>query len=194
MSKFALVAQAAGLLGQVLKYVSSHTADQALHHEEGLQLDRTLHALIKAAEAVKSPDCDQMAICYRYIFRANFEALQLIGYHSALLALHEPHLSSDSEFSVGSDQHRYARTVTETVSKLVATESSQQLLKIALNPEIISPWGLQLVYQASVTCIRLNRETNTLNSAEALKILQQTLRALDVRWKAAGTCVLKVCS
>jgi hypothetical protein len=74
MSKFALVAQAAGLLGQVLKHVSTRTADQTLH-DEGLQLDRTLHALIKAAEAVKSPDCDQIAICYRYLFTANYDAI-----------------------------------------------------------------------------------------------------------------------
>jgi hypothetical protein len=75
MSKFALVVQAAGLLGQVLKYVSSHTADQMFHDEEGIQLDRTLHALIKAAESVKSPDCDQISICYRYILTINRKAI-----------------------------------------------------------------------------------------------------------------------
>jgi hypothetical protein len=73
MSKFALVAQVAGLLGQVLKHVSDHTTDRVLHDEEGVQLDRTLHALISASEVNNSPYCDQRAICYRYIFTASHE-------------------------------------------------------------------------------------------------------------------------
>lgn len=77
MSKFALVAQAARLLGQVLKHVSRNSADQALRDEEGIQLDRTLHALIKAAEGVKSPDCDPIGICYRYIFTGNVATVEL---------------------------------------------------------------------------------------------------------------------
>ena len=76
MSKFALVAQAAGLLGQVLKHVSDHTIDPAFHDEEGVQLDRTLHALIGAAEITNSPSCDQRAICYRYILASSLEVIQ----------------------------------------------------------------------------------------------------------------------
>jgi hypothetical protein len=65
MSKFALVAQAARLLGQVLKYLSDSTSAQALLTEEYMQLDRTLHALIGASDIPEAPDCDQAAICYR---------------------------------------------------------------------------------------------------------------------------------
>lgn len=102
------------------------------------------------------------------------------------MALHDPHISSKSEFSHGSDSYRRARTVTEEVSKTVATKSSQSLPEIKINSEIMSPWGLHLLYQASVTYIRMNREASTLDSLEALKILRQTLKALDLRWKAAG--------
>lgn len=72
MSKFALVAQAAGLLGQVIKHVSRNNAHQVLRDEE-IQLDRTLHALIKAAEAAKFPKCDPIGICYRYICTATLQ-------------------------------------------------------------------------------------------------------------------------
>jgi hypothetical protein len=48
------------------------------------------------------------------------------------------------------------------------------------------------VYQASVVYMRLNREANSSNYLEVLKTLQQALRVLDVRWKAAGTlCSLR---
>jgi hypothetical protein len=71
MSKFALLAQSACLLGQVLKHVSDHTLDQTLYDEESIQLDRTLHALIRASDSLP---CDQATICYRYIFTASLEA------------------------------------------------------------------------------------------------------------------------
>ena len=74
MSSFALLAQAAWLLGQVLKHVSSNTSDRKLYDEEGMQLDRTLHALIAASDIASSPPCDQATICYRYIFTASLEA------------------------------------------------------------------------------------------------------------------------
>jgi hypothetical protein len=71
MSKFALLAQSACLLGQVLKHVSNHTLDQTLYDEESIQLDRTLHALIRACDSLP---CDQATICYRYILTASLKA------------------------------------------------------------------------------------------------------------------------
>lgn len=169
MSKFALVAQAAGLLGQVLKHVSAHATDWVLHHEEGVQLDRTLHALISASEVNNSPYCDQRSICY-----------------SALIALHEPQVSSNSGFSIDPDHCHYASSVSEAVSKTVAATVPQYLPGLGLNSEKVSVWGLHLIYQASVVYMRLNREANSSNYLEVLKTLQQALRVLDVRWKAAG--------
>jgi hypothetical protein len=106
------------------------------------------------------------------------------------MALHEPWVSSNSDsnssFLVDSNCSRHAKTVIEAISEMIATKSSQNLPGIARNSETISPWGSHVVYQASVTYIRLNREASTSDSLEALKILQQTLRVLDMRWKAAG--------
>jgi hypothetical protein len=66
MSKFALLAQATRLLGQVLDLITRRNSNWASREEDSIQLDRTLHALIKAAEAVRPVDCDAMGICYRY--------------------------------------------------------------------------------------------------------------------------------
>jgi hypothetical protein len=67
MSKFGLVAQAARLLGQVLEHVSAPIIDPALHHENFRQIDRTLRALMTAAEGADIPACDPLAICLRYM-------------------------------------------------------------------------------------------------------------------------------
>jgi hypothetical protein len=62
MSKFALLCQAARLLGQVLQYLSSE-AD--VHDNAWVQLDRTLQSMITASLDVESPDDDQIAFVYR---------------------------------------------------------------------------------------------------------------------------------
>lgn len=66
MSKFALVCQAARLLGQVLRHVSAEAVDQTAYDEEAVQLHRTLEAMINASEDRQSPDYDQLSFAYRY--------------------------------------------------------------------------------------------------------------------------------
>lgn len=63
MSKFALLCQAARLLGQVLHHISSNSA---MHDNVWVQLDRTLESMIRASLNVDSPDFDQIAFAYRY--------------------------------------------------------------------------------------------------------------------------------
>jgi hypothetical protein len=66
MSRFALVCQAARLLGQVLKHVSSDIVDQELQDEEAVQLDRTIRAMVSASESLDSPQYDSISVGYRY--------------------------------------------------------------------------------------------------------------------------------
>ena len=64
MSRFALLCQAARLLGQVLRHLSS---DPAVRDDAWIQLDRTLQSMIAAALNVESPDYDQISFIYRYL-------------------------------------------------------------------------------------------------------------------------------
>jgi hypothetical protein len=66
MSKFPLLCQTAGLLGQVLDHISTPVVDQRVHDEEGTQLDKTLQAMITVSESIDPPDYDQIAMIYRY--------------------------------------------------------------------------------------------------------------------------------
>lgn len=62
MSKFALLCQAARLLGQVLTHVS---ADTGMDDDVSVQLERTLQSMLNAALAVEFPDNDQISLIYR---------------------------------------------------------------------------------------------------------------------------------
>lgn len=63
MSKFALLCQAARLLGQVLNHVSG---DSSHDIELWIQLDRTVYSMLEASVNVENPDCDRIAFIYRY--------------------------------------------------------------------------------------------------------------------------------
>lgn len=66
MSKFALICQAARLLGHVLLQVSRDTGiDDAMC----IQLDRTLNSMLAAALDVRTPDYDQITFIYRSVSR-----------------------------------------------------------------------------------------------------------------------------
>ena len=64
MGRFALLCQAARLLGQVLHHVSS---DSASNDDVWIQLDRTLQSMVAASLSVDLPDYDQIAFVYRYV-------------------------------------------------------------------------------------------------------------------------------
>ena len=62
MSKFALLCQAARLLGQVLHHVSNGAN---CNDDVWIQLDRTLQSMVDASLNVDPPDHDQIAFVYR---------------------------------------------------------------------------------------------------------------------------------
>jgi len=64
MSKFALLCQAARLLGQVLQHVSSSSALQ--DDDLWTQLERTLQSMLTASLNVETPDHDQITLIYRF--------------------------------------------------------------------------------------------------------------------------------
>lgn len=64
MSRFALLCQAARLLGQVLHHISSETAED---DDVWNQLDRTLQSMLAASLDVEVPDDDQIAFVYRSV-------------------------------------------------------------------------------------------------------------------------------
>ena len=70
MSKFALLCQAARLLGQVLQHVSRASPLQ----DDGLwiQLDRTLQSMLTASLNVEVPDHDQITLIYRLVIPVPF--------------------------------------------------------------------------------------------------------------------------
>lgn len=70
MNKFALLCQAARLLGQVLEHI---TSDLTVQDNAWMQLDRTLQSMLTASLDVDLPDYDQITFVYRYEISSSFE-------------------------------------------------------------------------------------------------------------------------
>jgi hypothetical protein len=67
MSKFALLCQAARLLGLVLNHVTCDKMSAEEHEASEIQLSRTIFAMIEASKDLENPDYDQIAFCYWYL-------------------------------------------------------------------------------------------------------------------------------
>jgi hypothetical protein len=65
MSKFALLCQAARLLGQVLHHLSS---DSVNSYNAWIQLERTIQSMLAASLDSEKPDNAQIAFVYRSLF------------------------------------------------------------------------------------------------------------------------------
>lgn len=166
MSKFALLCQAARLLGQVFNAVSSDATDS---EDTWLQLDRTLQSMLTASLELREPDYDQITFIY-----------------SALTALHRPYISHTASkdlanrFDPFSDErsrraHSFRQQLTDKISaNLIGAECLAYR-----DPEDMPPWGLFFAYQVCVSQLGSN-------SREVLDALKAQMKSIDVRWNVAG--------
>lgn len=72
MSKFALLCQAARILGQVLQHIAigsnkdTGTENEDENENTRIQLDRTLQSMLSASLALENPDYYQITFVYRF--------------------------------------------------------------------------------------------------------------------------------
>ncbi|KAH8812965.1 putative fungal-specific transcription factor [Xylogone sp. PMI_703] len=164
MSKFALLCQAARLLGQVLHNISS-----GLPPEDSVwgQIDRTLQSMVAASLNVDSPDNDQIAFVY-----------------SALVAMYTPWLYSDSISIEDKDHSQRARAIIQQITERIGINLVENQCFLGRNPEDMSPWGLFFAYHICKTHICYNREI--LDASGVVESLKKTFLTIDVRWNVAG--------
>ena len=182
MSKFALLCQAARLLGQVLRYVSSssstftHDNDNDHEEEEGIQLDRTLQSMVAASLDLEEPDDDQISFVY-----------------STLLALHSPWLYSESTNALDQDRAQRARGVVQQITERIRENLMARRCFLGRDPEGMAPWGLFFAYHVCGFHMRAAREGEGDGEeveVEVVRSLKETFAAVDVRWNAAGRFLL----
>ncbi|KAJ6013705.1 hypothetical protein N7540_008296 [Penicillium herquei] len=163
MSKFALVCQAARLLGQALHFLSHDPVSQ-----DGVwqQLDRTLHSMLTAALNIDSPDYDQITFIY-----------------SALVALYTPWLSSNANQKIDNDYALRASLTLQQITDRINANLIERQCFLGRNQEDISPWGLYFAYRVCGAHMRPDRSSD---SADVSKTLRETLQVIDMRWGVAG--------
>ncbi|KAJ5119416.1 hypothetical protein N7448_010085 [Penicillium atrosanguineum] len=169
MSKFALVCQAARLLGQVLNYLSNHVAGQ---NDVWMQLDRTLHSMLTAALNIDSPDYDQITFIY-----------------SALIALYTPWLSSNEGEKAESDYSWRARAVLQQITDRISANLIERQCFSGRDPEDMTPWGLYFAYQICGAHMRSSEKSQ--QGTEVVKSLREGFLAIDMRWDVAAPAAQK---
>ncbi|KAL4780858.1 hypothetical protein BJX76DRAFT_364026 [Aspergillus varians] len=97
MSKFALVCQAARILGQVLHYLSNNDPASQDSDDVWMQLDRTLHSMLAAALNIDCPDYDQITFIYRYPQQAKLVLQQITDRISTNLIERQCFIGRDPE-------------------------------------------------------------------------------------------------
>ncbi|KGO43636.1 Transcription factor, fungi [Penicillium expansum] len=116
MSKFALLCQAARLLGQVLNHLSTDFTSE----DDWVQLDRTLQSMLVAALNIDCPDYDQITFVY-----------------SALVALYTPWLSSDRVQEIDTDRSRRAKVILQQITDRISANLIERQCFLGRDPEAL---------------------------------------------------------
>ncbi|KAH8658451.1 putative fungal-specific transcription factor [Xylariales sp. PMI_506] len=164
MSQFALLCQAARLLGQVLHHLSTDSAE-AESESVSIQLDRTLQSMISACLELESPGHDQIAFVY-----------------STLLALHAPRLAKHGSEAIKAARAERATAVNRQIIERVNANLVEKQCFVGRNPETMSPWGLYFAYRM---CRAQMSDGGRFNN-NVVASLKEGLLAVDARWNAAG--------
>ena len=183
MSKFALLCQAARLLGQVLHHLSS---DSAIYDDAWIQLDRTLQSMIAASLDTESPDNDQISFIYRCVTYPLSQTLLTAFKRSALVALYTPWLYTDGVSTADRDRSLRAKVVIQQITEKIATNLVGHQCFLGRNPEDMSPWGVFFAYHVCGTHMHSAHREGSLEP-EIVKRLKEAFLAIDVRWNVAGT-------
>ena len=182
MSKFALVCQAARLLGQVLHCLSHDPASQG---DVWQQLDRTLHSMLTAALDIERPDYDQITFIYRWVLRVPTLPIPFSNASSsALVALYTPWMASTVSDEVDSDYSHRASIILQQITDRISANLIERQCFLGRDPEDISPWGLYFAYRVCGAHMRSSRSSQ--QKVEVIKSLREGLVAIDMRWDVAG--------
>ncbi|KOS41574.1 hypothetical protein ACN38_g7561 [Penicillium nordicum] len=164
MSKFALLCQAARLLGQVLYHLST---DFTSEDDAWIQLDRTLQSMLAAALNIDFPDYDQITFVY-----------------SALVALYTPWLLSDAVEEIEAYRSRRAKVILQQITERISTNLIERQCFLGRDPEDMSPWGLYFAYR--ICSAHMRNSSKSAHGLEVVRSLREGFMSIDVRWNVAG--------
>ncbi|KAJ5970091.1 uncharacterized protein N7479_000009 [Penicillium vulpinum] len=182
MSKFALLCQAARLLGQVLHHLST---DLTGEDDVWIQLDRTLQSMLTATLNIDRPDYDQITFVYRLVLRSSpFTNTDLDTKLSALVALHTPWLSSNAVQKLDTHRAKRAKAILQQITERISANLMERQCFLGRNPEDMSPWGLYFAYR--ICGAHMLTSSKAPHSLEIVRSLREGFMSINVRWNVAG--------
>lgn len=182
MSKFALLCQAARLLGQVLHHLST---DFTSEDDVWIQLDRTLQSMLAASLNIDCPDYDQITFVYRLVLQSSTLSCTSSNTKlSALVALYTPWLSSDRAQEIDTGRSRRAKVILQQITDRISANLIERQCFLDRDPEGMSPWGLYFAYR--ICGAHMRTSCRTPHGLEVVRSLREGFMAIDVRWNVAG--------
>ncbi|KAL3469142.1 hypothetical protein BJX99DRAFT_87694 [Aspergillus californicus] len=187
MSKFALLCQAARILGQVLQHHATNIVNENTEDESEntrIQLDRTLQSMLSASLALANPDYDQITFVY-----------------SALVALYTPSLATvHAGTGTSSPQSAHAKSLIGQVTRRVSTNLVERGCLLGRDVEEMAPWGLYFAYRVCEFHLRFLRARKGGSAGEddgdadgtggeieeVVRCLKDAFRMIQERWRVAG--------
>ncbi|KAL9596276.1 MAG: hypothetical protein Q9219_005906 [cf. Caloplaca sp. 3 TL-2023] len=162
VGSFAKLAQAAYLLGRVLRHICDLTAERNLHQDEGMQLSTRLQALLKVVEN-ENQISSASALC-----------------SSALMTLHDPNAARIDPIHLD-----FAKQLVKPVVEDLSQSIKDFLIGNIDHQAHPSPLLSQWIYQAATVVGRLNAQTG--DGLGKFENIALRLECLNHRWLVAGT-------
>ncbi len=171
MGRFAKFAQATHLLCRVLQTMSDTSIDDDFREEQKLQLEKTISATIRMVSGpLTGPRAAHAMICF-----------------SSLFLLYGDVLGTQPLTSLEFSRREHARDVLEQGAKTSAMSGYHFLEGSGLPAEQVAAFVLHWQYRAATFYLRMISERAHDEDAFHLATIKRGLRALEVRWKVAGT-------
>ncbi|RFU35948.1 hypothetical protein B7463_g416, partial [Scytalidium lignicola] len=178
MGRFNLLAQAANLLGQVLRHICEHDADREFHAQEAEILERTLIALTNVSREESRTRgmgiCGPTTVCHSARVALNFRATAS-GTES--WAIDDIRVAPVAKYEVAEEILKLSRWALSTVQPNTGELS---------NADEVSPFLLDCMYRTATLYAQLYCEVGDQAYAEASKDAKKALSWLNRRWAAAG--------
>jgi hypothetical protein len=171
MGRFAKFAQATHLLCRVLQIMADTSTDDNFREEQKIQLEKTILATIRMVNGpVTGPQGAHAMICF-----------------SSLFVLYGDSLDMQPSTPLEHSRREHAKDVLEQGAKTCAMSSFHFLKGSGLPAEKVAALVAHWQYRAATFFLRMRSERVNEDDLANLATIKAGLRALEKRWKVAGT-------
>ncbi|KAH7024216.1 fungal-specific transcription factor domain protein [Ilyonectria destructans] len=180
VSPFARLAQAANLLGRVIRHCNETSLELQFLLDDFETLSQAIFSLIELLSGEGTTEaCTAITLCFSALFK-------LYRHHACALFDKEiQHLEADTDPRVRQCMQHCLDMVKEICQRVVAFLQDRRHRLTHAAMETVSPLMLHCIYSCAASLSWLSLETNDTQYTTGKHICEDMLQSLSLRWKAA---------